>query len=37
MFYIDVEIPQEITLFRSVLDELKAYTDNLRLLGMYEV
>jgi 3-deoxy-7-phosphoheptulonate synthase len=37
MFYIDVEIPQEITLFRSVLDELKAYTENLRLLGMYEV
>ncbi len=35
MFYIDVEIPSEVTLFTSVLEELKAYTENLRLLGMY--
>ncbi|MBN1797604.1 MAG: 3-deoxy-7-phosphoheptulonate synthase [Spirochaetales bacterium] len=37
MFYIDVEIPLEITLFKNVLDELKAYTENLRLLGMYRI
>jgi 3-deoxy-7-phosphoheptulonate synthase len=35
MFYIDVELPEEITLFTDVLERLKAYTENLRLLGMY--
>jgi 3-deoxy-7-phosphoheptulonate synthase len=37
MFYIDVEIPQEITVFKGVLDKLKTYTENLRLLGMYKI
>jgi 3-deoxy-7-phosphoheptulonate synthase len=35
MFYIDVEIPADVSLFTKALEELKAYTENLRLLGTY--
>ncbi len=35
MFYIDVDLPGETAEFTRTLDELKAYTKNLRLLGMY--
>jgi prephenate dehydratase len=36
MFYVDVEVPQDIALFREAVEELKKTTDNLRVLGMYK-
>jgi 3-deoxy-7-phosphoheptulonate synthase len=37
MFYVDVEIPEDISLFYSVIENLKKETEEFRLLGMYTV
>jgi len=37
MFYVDVDIPQEESVFRSALEELSKVTETLRTLGLYTV
>jgi 3-deoxy-7-phosphoheptulonate synthase len=37
MFYVDVDIPQEESVFRSALGELSKVTETLRILGLYTV
>ncbi len=36
MFYVDVEVPENVTLFKQAVEELKKTTDDLRILGMYK-
>jgi 3-deoxy-7-phosphoheptulonate synthase len=36
MFYVDVEIPNDIALFNEAVEELKKTTDDLRVLGIYK-
>ncbi len=37
MFYVDVDIPQDKSVFRSALEELSKVTETLRTLGLYTV
>ena len=37
MFYVDVEVPNDMFLFRESVKMLKKVTDNLRILGIYRV
>lgn len=37
MFYVDVQIPEEGTLFSEALAEMGGYTEDLRVLGTYRV
>ncbi|MBN2736617.1 MAG: 3-deoxy-7-phosphoheptulonate synthase [Spirochaetales bacterium] len=37
MFYVDVQVPDDITKFHSCMEKLKKETDHLRVLGMYRV
>jgi 3-deoxy-7-phosphoheptulonate synthase len=37
MFYVDVEIPEDISLFYDVIEKLKKETEEFRMLGMYTV
>ena len=37
MFYVDVDIPPEATVFRTALEQLSACTETLRTLGLYSV
>ena len=38
MFYVDVEIPEDVQLFHSAVEELKVLSeDGLRVLGTYRV
>jgi 3-deoxy-7-phosphoheptulonate synthase len=37
MFYVDVDIPQDKTVFQTALEELGAVTETLRTLGLYTV
>jgi 3-deoxy-7-phosphoheptulonate synthase len=37
MFYVDVDIPQEESVFRNALEELSKVTETLRTLGLYTV
>lgn len=36
MFYVDVEVPNDIALFNDAVEELKKTTGDLRVLGMYK-
>ena len=35
MFYVDVELPEEISTFNAAVEELKAHTADFRILGKY--
>jgi len=35
MFYIDVEVPGDISIFYDTIEELKGHTEDLRILGLY--
>ena len=37
MFYVDVEIPEDIVLFHACLERLKKETEDFRVLGMYRI
>ena len=36
MFYIDVEVPEDISIFRKAVEKLKVETEDLRILGVYK-
>ncbi|MBN2441792.1 MAG: 3-deoxy-7-phosphoheptulonate synthase [Spirochaetales bacterium] len=37
MFYVDVEVPENISIFNNCIDQLKNETEEFRLLGMYRI
>jgi prephenate dehydratase len=37
MFYVDVDIPREKTVFPHALEELAQVTETMRILGLYTV
>ena len=35
MFYVDIQLPEDINIFNNAMKELKTKTDGLRILGIY--